>query len=305
MPGTKHSRGLTHYLASAPYRNLGCWRSVRLSRHQARCSFTVIIVQQHNIVQPFCKTHWLLSSPPSPNLQEAVLREPTVTSSLLPALEGAAEPSTTAGVSAGGAAGPAAAAGSMAPTTAAAAGKAAAGAALGAAAAGILPVAVSASDHRSYAEAAGSPEVAASLASKEAPETVGAAELAAGAAFEAQPSAAEGAVGSTAAAAAPPQRLPGAAELAAAVAAQPESLDATAEYLSERDAARSREGLGLEAAGPAAAGQAEGQLLRGASEEAAGGGAAAGGVAPLAGDEAGERLHFQVGWCLRSVNFCH
>ena len=190
-----------------------------------------------------------------------------MTSSLLRALvEGAAEPSTTAG--AGGpatTASPAAAAaltglptpGAPALAPAALPGGAAAGAAAGAAlATGVLPVAVSSADQRSYAEAARSPAVSASLASKEAPEA-------------------------------------GAAELAAAAAAQPESLDATAEYLSERDAARSREGQGL----------AAGQVQRGAGEGVgAAGGMEGGGEAAssdeVAGEaaEAGRRLRFQVGW---------
>lgn len=189
-----------------------------------------------------------------------------MTSSLLPALEGAAEPSTTTGATGPAtAASPAAAAalsglptpGAPALGPAALAGDVAAGAAAGAAlATGVLPVAVSSADQRSYAEAARSPAVAASLASKEAPEV-------------------------------------GAAELAAAAAAQPESLDATAEYLSERDAARSREGQGL----------AAGQVQRAAGEGGgAAGGMEGGGEATIGAEAAGEaaeaeqRLHFQVGW---------
>lgn len=81
----------------------------------------------------------------------------------------------------------------------------------GAAAPGqVLPVVATAADQRTEAEAAVSPRAAASLATE--------------------------------------QEVPdaGAAQLAAAELAQPESLDTTAQFLSEREAARRREGLGVQ-----------------------------------------------------------
>ncbi len=202
-------------------------------------------------------------------LQEAVQGDEAVSSSLLPALEGAAEPAQLSAPAM-----PATARAMPASPRRPAAGSGQA--------AEVLPVAVGDSDKKTAREAAmHSTQVDASLAvEQEAPE-VGEAELAeqeaAAAAQASGPSTSQGAPRSAAGASrgrvlpvavtaedrqtarqaatrspavdaslAAEQEAPevGEAELKAAAAAQPEGLDATQEYLAERTEARQQSGLG-------------------------------------------------------------